>query len=171
MTEPAGPGLQLVTFKDSAVALGVAVRLTARYAAFAGLSFGEWAEVLVGQADRGHQLFVINAAREVRGFFGYAIAPADLAEAWANGSRRLASDECRSGNCLILNAWVSTDRETRRVMVQALRRLGQNKRALYFKRFYADGTVRSSRIPNTDIMMRHLAKDDGRLRQIMPAQD
>ncbi len=161
MTEPTR--LQLVTFADASVALGVAVRLTLRHRVFAELPFGEWAEILAAQASRGHQAFVIDEAREIRGFFGYALASKADAEAWANGARRLTSDECLAGDCLILNVWVSSDRPTLRFMVRAFRRLGQNKQAVYFRRLYAGGTTRASCIVNSDIVAGHVAMTHGRI--------
>ncbi len=157
MTAP--PRLQLVTFTDPSVALGVAVRLTMRHRVFAEMPFGEWAEILAAQANRGHQAFIIDETREVRGFFGYALASRSNAEAWANGTRRLTSDECHAGDCLILNVWVSSDRPTLGFMVRAFRRLGQNKQAVYFRRMYAGGTTRVSCIFNNDIIARHVAHD------------
>jgi hemolysin-activating ACP:hemolysin acyltransferase len=157
MTAPSR--LQLVTFSDPAVALGIAVRLTMQYPVFAKLPFGEWAEVLAAQSMRGHQAFVVDDAREVRGFFGYALASRVDAEAWASGTRQLRSDECLTGDCLILNAWVSADRTTLGFMIRAFRRLGQPKQALYFKRLYSNGTVRASCIANNKIVARHVYRD------------
>jgi hypothetical protein len=157
MTAPSR--LQLVTFSDPAVALGIAVRLTMRYPVFATLPFGEWADVLAAQSARGHQAFVVDEAREIRGFFGYALPSRSDAEAWARGTRQLRSDECLAGDCLILNAWVSTDRATLAFMVRAFRRLGQHKQALYFKRLYANGTVRASCIINNKIVARSVHRD------------
>ena len=158
MTASTRSDLRLVTFDDPAASLGVAVRLTMRHRVFASMSFGEWAGVLAAQAARGHQAFVVDDAKEVRGFFGYAFASRGDAEAWANG-RRLSSDECLRGDCLILNALVSSDRQTLMFLVRALRRLGRHKQALYFKRHYGDGSVRAACLANSEIVARHLKHD------------
>ena len=54
---------------------------------------------------------------------------------------------------------MSSDRQTLGLMVRALRRLGQHKQALYFKRRYADGTVRAACLRNNAIIARHLERD------------
>ena len=158
MTASTRSCFRLVTFDDPAASLGIAVRVTMPHRVFAAISFGEWADVLAAQAARGHQAFVIDDAKEVRGFFGYALASQGNAEAWANG-RTLSSAECLEGDCLILNVLVSSDHQTLTFMVRALRRLGRHKRAIYFKRRYADGSVRAACLANNEIVERHLKHD------------
>ncbi len=138
--------LQFVTFQDVDTGLGIAVRLTLRHGVFAGQNFGEWAGVLAAQAERGHQSFVMDEAREIRGFFGYALATEADARGWAYQGRRLSPAQCLAGDCLILNVWIATDDAAQRCMVQAMRQLGRDKRALYFRRYYSDGRVRSSHL-------------------------
>ncbi|MCB8878098.1 hypothetical protein [Acidisoma silvae] len=155
------PGLHLVSFKDPAAALGIAVRLTMRYPVFAEMPFGTWADILEAQVNRGHQAFVVDEAMEVRGFVGYGLTSRDNAEAWANGTRTLTSAECLAGDCLIINVWISDNSHTRNFLIRAIRRLGLNKQALYFKRLYADRTVRPSCIRNNVTVARHVARDSG----------
>lgn len=169
MTDFPKPDLRLVNFKDPAAALGIAVRLTMRYPVFAEMPFGEWADILAAQAARGHQVFVIDETRAVRGFLGYGLTSGQNAEAWANGTRSLTSDECLAGDCLIINVWVSDSSETRNFMIRATRRLGLTKRALYFKRFYADRTARPSCIRNNVTVAGHVARDDGQPKAIFGA--
>ena len=81
----AQPRLQLVTFSDPAAALAIAVRLTMRHPVSPrcrSVSGGR----ISRQAERGHQAFVIDEAHAVRGFFGYALASKNRAEAWAHGT-------------------------------------------------------------------------------------
>jgi hemolysin-activating ACP:hemolysin acyltransferase len=156
----------MVSFKDDNAAIGVALRLTMKYPAFSCLPFGEWAEVLAGQAKRGHQAFVVDEASEVRGFFGYAIVAEADAEAWVSGGARLTNEQCLAGDCLILNAWVSSDARVLRFMLNAFRRLGLEKKTLYFKRVYPNGTMRPSRTSNNPFVAGHLAK----ARAILAAQ-
>jgi hemolysin-activating ACP:hemolysin acyltransferase len=138
--------LQLVIVEEPDVALGIAVRLTLRHPAFANQSFSEWAAILANQAQRGHQLFAMDAAREVRGFFGYALASEADAFAWAYRGRRLSHEQCVAGDCIILNAWLASDAAAQKCMVRGMRQLARDKRALYFKRHYADGRVRVARL-------------------------
>ena len=154
----AARSLRMVTFRDANAAIGVAPRLTMRHPAFSRLPFGEWADVLAGQAKRGHQAFVVDETSEVLGFFGYALVTEADAEAWAKGERQLSNEQCLAGECMILNAWVSSDTRVLRFMLNAFRRLGLEKKALYYKRAYPDGSVRPSRTSNNDFVGRHLSR-------------
>ena len=145
---PAASPLRLMVFKDPNAGIGVALRLMLRYPAFARQPFGQWADVLAGQARRGHQLFVIDAASEVRGFLGYALASRPDAEAWAAGGAPLTDAQCTAGDCLVINAWVSCDGAARRFMLRELRRLGLRKQVALFRRVYPDGTVRTGSVLN-----------------------
>jgi hypothetical protein len=168
LTQQKSSSLQLVTFEDQHTALAMAVRVTMRHPAFARQNFGEWADILAGQARRGHQVFVINEKREIRGFFGYALASREHAQAWANGSRRLTNDECIAGDCVILNSWISMDKTVFEFMVHAFRQLGQDKQAVYFKRFYPNGTVRVSHIENNAFLAEHIARGQAKLHAASP---
>jgi hypothetical protein len=89
--------------KDSAAALGRAVEFLSKKPAFAKLQFGEWSQVLY-QVARGHFFFVVDQDRRVRGFLGWALTPEALAEQWVEGRAGLRNDECREGDCVIVNA-------------------------------------------------------------------
>ena len=113
---------------------------------------------VAGLRKRGHQAFVVDETSEVLGFFGYALVTEADAEAWAKGERQLSNEQCLAGECMILNAWVSSDTRVLRFMLNAFRRLGLEKKALYYKRAYPDGSVRPSRTSNNDFVGRHLSR-------------
>ena len=93
--------------KDSAAALGLAVEFLSRKRAFARLQFGEWSQVLFYQVARGHFFFVVDQEWRVRGFLGWALTGKDLAEKWVEGRAGLRDDECRDGDCVIINAFAA----------------------------------------------------------------
>lgn len=140
-----GP-LRVVTIPDPNTALGVAARMMMTHPAFAGRSFGEWTQVLEGQARRGHQVFVIDGTDRAVGCFGYALASEAVAEAWLRRGYAPTHEECSAGDCLIFNAWLSEDARTLRFMWNVFRLLARDKRAAFYKRYYADGSVRPVRL-------------------------
>jgi tetratricopeptide (TPR) repeat protein len=131
---------------DQRVALGLAVDYLSKKATFGKLRFGEWTRTLAHQVGRGHQLFVVNGEKRVCGFLGWALTNETLARDWMRGLKGLSDEQCREGDCLIINAWAADSREALRYLVQEARRLFANKRALYFKRLYRDGHARPMRL-------------------------
>jgi tetratricopeptide (TPR) repeat protein len=144
--------------KDPAAALGLAVEYLSRKPAFARLQFGEWSQVLFYQVARGHFLFVVHQDRRVQGFLGWALTSEALAEQWVEGRAGLRDDECRAGDCVIVNAFAAETSAANRFIVNTMRRLFTNKRALYFKRHYRDGRTRPMRLNVNDFVAGHLTK-------------
>ena len=144
---------------DPAVALGLAVEYLSRKPAFAALPFGEWSLVLFYQVARGHFFFVVDPDRGVQGFLGWAVTSRALAEQWVEGRAGLRDDECREGDCVIVNAFAAETRAANRFLVDAIRNLIANKRTLYFKRHYRDGRTRPTRLNVNDFVAGHLARN------------
>ncbi|WP_170153399.1 tetratricopeptide repeat protein [Roseiarcus fermentans] len=145
--EKTGDGpLALWKPEDPAAALGLAVEYLSGKPAFARLQFGEWSRVLFYQAARGHNLFVVDQSRRVHGFLGWAFTVRAAAEKWVEGLSGLRDDECRAGDCVIVNAFAADTRDANRVLVEAMRERFADKRTLYFKRHYRDGRTRPMRV-------------------------
>ena len=87
---PAAARPELRVFRPDSpyVALGLAVNHLMTKPAFAALRFGEWSRILVGQINRKHYYFVVDAKNQVQGFLGWAITTKDKAEALARRTRR-----------------------------------------------------------------------------------
>jgi hemolysin-activating ACP:hemolysin acyltransferase len=144
--------------KDPAAALGLAVEFLSKKPAFAKLQFGEWSQVLFYQVARRHFFFVVDQDRRVRGFLGWALTSRVLAEQWVEGRAGLRSDECREGDSVIINAWVADTGAVNHFIVETGRNLFAGKRALYFKRHYANGRTRPMRLSVADFVRDHLAR-------------
>ncbi len=148
--------------KDAAASLGLAVEFLSKKPAFAKLQFGEWSQVLFYQVVRGHFFFVVDQDRRVRGFLGWALTPQALAEQWVEGRAGLRNDECRDGDCVIVNAFAADTVGANRFIVDTMRKLFASKRTLYFKRHYPDGRTRPTRLSVNEFVAGHLARSVSR---------
>ncbi len=144
--------------RDTAVALGLAVEFLSKKPAFARLQFGEWSQVLFYQVARGHFLFAVDRDRRVQGFLGWALTSDALAEQWVEGRAGLTSEQCREGDCVIINAFAAETSDAKRFIVNSMRRLFKDKRTLYFKRHYRDGRTRPMRLSVNDFVADHLSR-------------
>src|SRR5438445_4569741 len=97
------PALRIVKPANAAAALGLAVSHLMVKPAFANLKFGDWSRILVGQINRGHYRFAIDAENRVQGFMGWALASHEHAEAWADGRRGLSFEDSQQGDCIVFN--------------------------------------------------------------------
>lgn len=138
--------------ENAATALGLAVDYLSKKPAFARLQFGEWSRTLFHQAERGHFFFVVDQHQRVQGFVGWALAHEHLAEQWVEGRCGLRSEQCLDGDCIIINAWAADTPAANSFIVKAGREFLIGKRALYFKRHYADGRVRPMRLNVKDFI-------------------
>ena len=145
--------LRIVRPDNAAAALGMAVNHLMMKSAFANLRFGDWSRILVGQINRKHFCFVVDADDRVQGFMGWALASEEHALAWAEGTRALTFEDSCTGDCIVLNAFSANSTRVTRFMVEEARRIAKDKAAIYFKRHYKNGTraphasrsIRSSR--------------------------
>jgi tetratricopeptide (TPR) repeat protein len=155
---PTKTHLKAWTPEDKRVALGLSVDYLSRKAVFANLLFGRWSRTLAHQVARGHQLFIVDGEGRIQGFLGWALTQRSLAEDWLQGRKALKDEECRAGDCVIVNVWAVETREAAHVMRDAMRRLFAGKHTIYFKRYYADGRIRPVRLSVNDFVGRHLAR-------------
>src|SRR5262245_34485606 len=90
---PKPPELRVLRPENPYVALGLAVNHLMTKPAFAALRFGEWSRILVGQINRKHYYFVVDARNQVQGFLGWAVTSKEKAEAWLEGRGGPSSDK------------------------------------------------------------------------------
>ena len=161
MTIAGDERLRLFRPDKPATALGLAVSHLMTKPAFAKLRFGEWSKILVGQINRGHYAFVVDAEGQVQGFVGWALATRDKAEAWAEGHQLSYADSLQ-GECLLFNCWSANSTRVHRFMVDEARKLIRDKETLYFRRHYPDGSVRPVRLSVNDFVEGHIHRHAGR---------
>jgi len=152
---------RVVRFRDPHAALGHAVTQLMGKPGFAGLAFGPWSRVLVGQINRNQYMFVARGARLV-GFAGWAFAPQAAAERWLAGQGDLDPAATTGGDCMIINAWQADDAAAHAFLRDQMRRAGRQARMIYGRRSYPDGRVRMLRLPVLSRAVEgHLARTPG----------
>jgi hemolysin-activating ACP:hemolysin acyltransferase len=152
------PALRIAKPANAAAALGLAVSHLMVKPAFAALKFGDWSRILVGQVNRGHYCFAMDGRNQVQGFMGWALASQDHAQAWAEGRRGLAFEDCVDGDCMVINAWSANSNNVTRFLLAEARRLACDKAAVYFKRHYKDGSTRPARVAVNSFMRSHIER-------------
>lgn len=140
------PELRAFRPDNAYVALGLAVNHLMTKPAFAQLRFGDWSRILVGQINRKHYLFAVDANKQIQGFLGWALTSKDHAEAWVEGRGGLSYENSQEGDCIVFNAFAASNGKARRFLVEQARKLMQGKDTAYFKRHYKDGTTRPVRL-------------------------
>jgi hemolysin-activating ACP:hemolysin acyltransferase len=151
------PELRVVRPDNPFLALGLAVSHLMTKPAFAGLRFGEWSRILVGQINRKHFCFVIDSKNQVHGLLGWALTSKVNAEAWVEG-RRGVSFQGDEGDCIIFNAWASSSSKARRLLMIEARKAMAGKTMAYFKRQYPDGSTRPSRLAVNEFVDQHIER-------------
>jgi len=141
--------LRLYQPENPYLALGHAVVQLMNMPAFASLRFGHWSQTLVGQINRKHYYFVLDNKNKVQGFLGWAVTTKDTAEAWLEGRGGL-SESGIDGDCFVLNVWAASTPKVNSFIYREARKIfdGSGKEALYFKRYYKDGSMRPGRMRN-----------------------
>lgn len=157
-TNAKSPALRIYKPANAAAALGLAVSHLMTKPAFANLKFGDWSRILVGQINRGHYCFAIDADNQVQGFMGWAFATREHAEAWVEGRRGLSFEDSKAGDCMIINAWSAASTRVTRFLLAEARRIGAEKATVYFKRHYKDGTTRPARVAVNSFVGAHMAR-------------
>ena len=153
------PALRIFRPASPTAALGLAVSHLMVKPAFANLKFGDWSRILVGQINRGHYCFALDAENQVQGFMGWALADRDKAEDWVEGRRALTYEDSKSGDCMIINAWSANSTGATRFLLAEARRIGRDKTAVYFKRHYKDGSARPARLSVNSFVTSHIARE------------
>jgi hypothetical protein len=106
---------------------------------------------LVGQINRGHFFFAVDEHRRVHGMFGWALTSEAIAEAWVTGRGDLRSEDCRDGDCVIINVLAADSAEADRVLAEEGIRVLAGKRLFFAKRYYQNGRTRPLRMPGEDL--------------------
>ena len=78
-------------------------------------------------------------------------------EAWVEGRAPLSYQDSLAGECVVFNAWSAETKDAHRYMLDVTRTNMLEKKTLYFKRHYADGTVRPVRLPVNQFVSGHAA--------------
>jgi hemolysin-activating ACP:hemolysin acyltransferase len=152
------PALRILKPASAAAALGLAVSHLMTKPAFANLKFGDWSRILVGQINRGHYCFAVDADNQVQGFMGWALATKEHAEAWVEGRRGLSFEDSKAGDCMIINAWSANSTKVTRFLLAEARRVGNDKATVYFKRHYKDGSTRPARVAVNSFVGAHIER-------------
>jgi len=151
------PALRAFRPDNAYVALGLAVNHLMTKPAFAQLRFGDWSRILVGQINRKHFLFAVDANNQIQGFLGWALTSKEKAEAWVEGRAGLSYDDSLDGDCVVFNAFAASSTRVKRFMVDEARKVVQGKDTMYFKRHYKDGSTRPVRLPVNDFVAQHIS--------------
>jgi hemolysin-activating ACP:hemolysin acyltransferase len=151
------PLLQLRTFDNRSMALGLAVEYLMKKPAFARIPFGHWSRVLTGQIKRGHYTFVVGGKRVV-GFGGWALMTEAEAEAWVTGTQGATEVSGTIGDCIVVNAWAADTPDANRMIMNGALAAAKKYRMLYAKREYADGRSRPLRFTVEDFIETEAAK-------------
>jgi hypothetical protein len=156
---PARPELRVFRPDNPYVALGLAVNHLMTKPAFAALRFGDWSRILVGQINRKHYYFVVDAKNRVQGFLGWMVTGKDKAEAWVEGRGGLSYEDNFDGSSIIINAWAASNDKVNRFLIQEARKMWVGKDTIYFKRVYKDGSTRPMRLRVNDFVVNHLEQN------------
>ena len=149
------PDIYLLSGLKSAQALGLIVSYLMTKPAFAGLPFGHWSRILVGQINRGHYLIASDKQRVV-GFLGWALTSQEKGDMWLAGAGELASEDCKAGEILLINAWAAETHDVTLIILKRLREIGSMQKMVYFKRFYPDGRTRPTRLTVNAFVDKHI---------------
>jgi hemolysin-activating ACP:hemolysin acyltransferase len=160
------PALRAFRPDNPYVALGLAVNHLMTKPAFAQLRFGDWSRILVGQINRRHFLFAIDADNQVQGFLGWALTSKERAEAWVEGRGALSYEDSHGGDSVVFNAFAASSARVRRFLVDESRKVMQGKDTVYFKRHYKDGSTRPVRVSVNDFVNRHLQGSSGAAQEV-----
>ncbi len=152
------PAMRLFRPESPVIALGLAVSYLMSRPAFAQLRFGQWSRILVGQINRKHYRFVLDANDQVVGFLGWALTSSEAAEAWVEDRAGFSDADARDGNCIVINAWSADTPDVNPFLLEAARQAVQGREMVYFKRLYKDGTVRPGRVRVNDFVTSHLER-------------
>jgi hemolysin-activating ACP:hemolysin acyltransferase len=153
------PKYRLFRPDNPGLALGLAVNHLMAKPAFDQLQFGGWSRILVGQINRGHYRFVVDSQGRVVGFLGWALVSEAAAEAWLRGVGGFQGADCRSGDCIVFNAWSSDTSEVNPFVLEAAREAMLGCRLGFFKRYYKDGRIRPMRMNVNDFVHNHLSRE------------
>lgn len=116
-------------------ALGIAARFIAHFQPFAGMDFGPTINALVFQINEGTHL-IASQSDEMVGYLGWLRVDAGVAEAWQNGTGKLAADP--QGGAIAVTILATTDPATILPMIKVAKNVEPGK-PVYWKRYFTDG--------------------------------
>ena len=146
--------LRVYQENDPYKALGMAVSHLMTKPAFAGLKFGHWSRILVGQINRKHYMFVLRD-KKIVGFYGWAFTTPEKAHKWLYENYELSYQDSLEGESMLINAWQADDKQVVRFILDTIRVRFFDKEAVYYKRFYNNGKIRPMRLVINDIVSQH----------------
>jgi len=149
--------LHVVRVDNPQAALGRAVAYLMTKPNFENRQFGSWSKILTGQINRKHYFFVVSA-KKVVGFAGWALTDKARALAWLNDNAELSFENCKSGDCVIINAWAADNAAVNIFIRKSIRKVLVN-RHVYAKRFYKDGSVRLMHLGVNSFVQGHIDLD------------
>ena len=121
-------------------AFGLAVIALSGVPPFSEYDFGAFGQQLFGQIHRGHYLFAVRGDR-VLGYVGWGLCEEATARAWLEGERRLSSDDCAGGACVLVMTFLAAAPEVTRFLARECR-VAYPDRKVVFAREYTDGRER-----------------------------
>lgn len=114
----------------------------------ARLPFGQLSGLIVGQINRGHYFFIVDASSAICGYCGWTQTGHEQAEAWLENNVELSGAVMLNGPVCVVNIWQASTRQANATIIGALRALIYPATELVAaKRFYPDGTIRNVRLP------------------------
>ncbi len=150
-------GLRAVQDTNVHAALGRAVSYLMKMPSFGNLKFSHWSRILVGQINRRHYLLVMDGDRTV-GFVGWAFVDEAKARAWVEDQSNINERDCSHGDCIIINAWAADNDRVNRFILERLREIARDKKRVYAKRYYDDGTFRPKVLSVNKFVEAHIEK-------------
>lgn len=140
--------LRIRQAKDPYTACGRTVTYLMRIPNFARLPFGQLSRLIVGQINRGQYFFVIHETSGVVGYCGWVQTSRQAAEAWVERNVDLGERLETEGPVCVINLWQASSAGVNSAIVGGLReRISSGTELVLAKRFYPDGSIRTTRLP------------------------
>ena len=149
---PARPELRVFRPDSPYVALGLAVNHLMTKPAFAELQFGEWSRILVGQINRKHYFFVVDAQEPGPGLRRLGGHHQGQGRGLGRGARRAGLRGQLRRPLHHLQCVGGEQRQVNRFLLQEARKVMLGKEWVYCKRHYKDGTTRTTRLQVTEFV-------------------
>ncbi len=149
---PLTPPFVLVRDKNPYAALGRASSMLQRFPNFALLPFGQINSLIMGAVNRSHYNYILKDGEPV-GFFAWAFTDGKAAQKWLTDNDPAQIGDGTSGDSVVFNVWhidpaFAHDAEISRFLVRSFREMFADKTALYARRVYPNGRIKSIKIPN-----------------------
>ena len=141
-------GLRAIREKNPFAACGRTVSYLMNVQNLARLPFGQLSKLIVGQINRRHYFFVVDASGAICGYCGWTQATHEQAEAWLARNEDVSGENMLDGPVCVINLWQASSPKANAVIIGSLRALLHPSTELVVaKRFYPGGAIRPVRIP------------------------